>query len=405
MKVLIVGAGIAGPTLAYWLARDGFEPTLVERADALRTGGYVIDFWGAAFDMAERMGMLEELQRCGYHVQELRIVDDEGRCVGGFDASVFARLTGGRYVSLERSALSRTIYGKLDARTERIFGTSLRSLTQHAHGVDVTFDNGGERRFDLVIGADGQHSRVRDLAFGPESQFEVHLGYDVAAFELTGYVPRVDDTYVMYTQKGRQAARFALRGDRTLFLFVWTADASAPVPREPGAQRALLRQRFADARWETPEILARMGGAQDIYLDRVSQIVMPSWAQNRVALVGDAAHCVSLLAGQGSALAMIAATVLAGELLVARGDHSLAFRRYEERLRGFMRQKQRAATSFAGAFAPKTALGLFVRNQASKLLRLPFVAELALRQGLRDAIELPNYDALRSAAAAMRPPA
>ncbi|HET8933472.1 MAG TPA: FAD-binding domain [Polyangiales bacterium] len=391
-KILILGAGVAGPTVAFWLARYGFEPTLVERAPTLRSGGYVIDFWGAAFDLAQQMGILGELEQDGYHVQELRIVDDAGNTVGGFDASVFERLTGGRYLTVARSRLSRALYEHVHAGCERLFGKTIRTLTEDADGVDVQFDDGIERRFDLVVGADGQHSRVRELVFGPESQFEKYLGYNVAAFEVAGYPERVEDTYVMHTQRGQQIARFSLRGDRTLFLFVWRAP-DAPLPRTLEEQRALIRERFGDGTWESEEILASMLDANEMYMDRVSQIRMPSWAHGRVALAGDAAHCVSLLAGQGSALAMISGTVLAGELLLAHGDHQVAFERYQTRLSQFMHDKQRAAESFGGAFAPKTSLGLFFRNQASKLLRMPLVADLALTRGLRDTIELPDYRA------------
>lgn len=397
MKILIVGTGIAGPTLAHWLAKYGFEPTLVERSPSLRTGGYIIDFWGAAFDVAERMGLVERLERTGYHVQELRIVDGDGRRVGGFDASVFSRLTGGRYVSLARSALSEAIYDTLDARTERIFGLSPTSLVETdsgpSGGVEVTFDDGSRRVFDLVIGADGLHSRVRELTFGPEAQFEKFLGYEVAAFEAQGYPHRDTDVYLMYTQKGRQVARFSLRDDRTLFLFIWASSDAAAPPQDIEQQRARISERFEDSGWEVPEILKRLPEVDELYLDRVSQIHMPSWTRSRVALVGDAAHCVSLLAGQGAALAMIGANVLAGELHLAKGDHAQAFERYQARLRDFMSHKQRAAERFAGAFAPRTTLGLFLRNQISKALRLPYVADRALSADLRDAIELPHYDA------------
>lgn len=391
-QILIVGAGVAGPTLAYWLARYGHRPTLLERAPAFRTGGYVIDFWGAAFDVAERMSLLPEIRRRGYRVKEVRIVGGDGQKVSGFSAEVFERFTGGRYVSLPRSDLARAIADELDERTELVFGDEITAIEEGPHDVTVTLARGGARRFDLVVGADGLHSTVRALTFGDEARFERHLGYEVAAFEVAGYRPRDEDVYVLYTERGQQVARFAMRGDRTLFLLVWADDAGEPVPHELSAQRARLRTRFEKSGWECPKILDAMETCEEIYLDRVSQIRMPAWTRGRVALVGDAACCVSLLAGQGTALAMIGAMVLAGELKAAEGDHRVAFARYEARLRPFMEGKQRAAERFASSFAPRTSLGLAFRNQLMRLLSVPFVAELAIGRGLRDAIELPDYD-------------
>lgn len=391
MKILILGAGIAGPTLAYWLHEYGFELTLVERAPALREGGYVIDFWGAAFDIAERMELLPVLETAGYRAQELRLVGDAGQRIGGFDAKVFSDLTGGRYLSLARSALSSAIYRRLDRGIERIFGTSVRELREHPEGVDVIFDDGSERRFDLVIGADGLHSRIRQLVFGEEREFEAFLDYEVAAFQVSDYPHRDPDVYVMYTQVGRQIARFSLRDDRTVFLLVWTADGKSPIPADSAAQRELVRARFTGAEWETNEVLAAMDRTDELYFDRVSQIRMPRWSQGRVALVGDAAYCVSLLAGQGSALAMIGATVLAGELYRAKGDYRAAFERYDNRLRPFIEAKQRAAVGFASSFAPKTSWQLFLRNRAMALLNIPFFSNVLLTRELRDRIEVPTY--------------
>ena len=169
--VLISGGGIAGPTLAFWLKAAGFDPTLIEIAPALRTGGYVIDFWGLGYDIAERMGLREEINYIGYHMRELRIVNAQGERVAGFGTKVFGEITGGRYVTLGRSDLSRLLFGKIKHDTEVIFGNEIVQIEETPDDVRVNFRNGGERRFDLVIGADGLHSGVRKLVFGPQEQF------------------------------------------------------------------------------------------------------------------------------------------------------------------------------------------------------------------------------------------
>jgi 2-polyprenyl-6-methoxyphenol hydroxylase-like FAD-dependent oxidoreductase len=391
-SVLISGAGIAGPTLAWWLLRHGFRPTLIERAPHPRTGGYVIDFWGLGYDIAERMGLLPALAAEGYRVEEVRLVDSEGDRVGGFGVDVFRRLTGGRYVSIPRSALARLIFDAVTGRCETLFDNSIAALEQDPDGVTVAFDRGPPRRFDLVIGADGLHSVVRKLAFGREDRFETYLGYVVAAFEAEGYRPRDEGVYVSYSEPGRQAARFALRGERTLFLIIFTADEEVlGATHDAWAQRAMLHSTFDDAGWECREMLAALDDADDLYFDRVSQIRMPAWSRGRVALVGDAAFCPSLLAGQGSALAMTAAYVLAGELARAGGQPEPALRGYETRLRGFIEGKQKAAAGFASSFAPRTHFGIFVRNHVTKAFRLPLVADLVLGRSLLDRLELPDY--------------
>jgi 2-polyprenyl-6-methoxyphenol hydroxylase-like FAD-dependent oxidoreductase len=251
--------------------------------------------------------------------------------------------------------------------------------------------HGGERRFDLVVGGDGLHSAVRRLAFGPQAQFEKHLGYVVAAFEAKGYRPRDEDVYVIYGAPGRMLGRVTLRDDRTLFLFVFAQALGANLPDLP-AQKALLRARYGDAQWECPQILDALDGADDVYFDRVSQIRLPRWSQGRIALIGDAAYCVSLLAGQGSALAMVGAYVLAGELAKAQGDHVAAFRNYEAILRSYIENKQNGAERFASAFAPKTRVGLWFRNQVLNLASLPGLARLMVGRDIVETMQLPEYD-------------
>jgi 2-polyprenyl-6-methoxyphenol hydroxylase-like FAD-dependent oxidoreductase len=392
VRVAISGAGIAGPTLAYWLWRTGHEPTLIEKAPWLRTGGYLIDFWGAGYEIAERMGLAPALQAKGYAVQEVRLIDRNGRKVGGFPVEGFRRSFGGRFTSVTRSDLAALIYGALQDNVETIFNNSIADIEQRDDYVQVILARGQLRRFDLVIGAGGIHSPVRACVFGPDVNFQTDIGYRAAAFEAEGYRPRDELVYVAYSEPGRMVARFALRDDRTLFLFVYADnDAHSADPHHPGDTKGVLRQAFGSVGWECPQILTRLDEADDVYFDRVSQITMNCWSKDRVALIGDAACCVSLLAGEGTGLAMLQAYVLAGELNAAGGDHRQAFHGYEQLLRPLIEGKQRAARTFASTFAPKTSLGLWTRNHASKLLGVPALADWIIRHEFRDDIKLPDY--------------
>lgn len=391
MRVLIVGAGIAGPTLAYWLLRAGYQPTLVERAPKLRRGGYLIDFWGAGFDVAERMAIVPELRRRGYRLSEARAVASDGRRIASFDPSAFVG-SGERYLSIARSDLAAVIYAALEGDAELILDDTVRALEDDGDRVHVTFESGVSTDFDLVVGADGLHSRVRRLAFGPQEQFEKYLGIVVAVFDVAGYRPRDELVGVMHAEVGFQVVRVALREDVTMFIFTVRHEGSVPADSVP-EQQALLRARLAGAGWETPAILEAMPQARTFYFDPVSQIRMPSWRRGRVVLVGDAAACPSLLAGQGSALAMIESYVLAAELARSHGDHAEAFTRYQERLASFLRSKQDAAQGLGLAFAPQTRRQLLVRNTVMRLLRLPKVADLAMGKSFRDAVELPAFSA------------
>lgn len=391
-RILICGAGIAGPTLAYWLRHYGFEPTLIERAPALRTGGYIIDFWGRGFDVADKMGLLPGLRREGYAIDEVRIVDARGNRTGGFRVRAL-QPTLGRYASILRSDLSRLIYEALEGEVRTIFGETVRTIEQDQDGVQVGFRHAPAERFDLAVGAGGLHSPVRGLVFGPDGRHEKYLGYYAASFTAAGYPHQDPGAYVGYAAPGRQVSRYALRDGRTAFFFVFASNSKLAVgPHDLSAQKRILRERFGQDRWECPEILAALDGSSDLYFDPVSQVRMERWSDRRVALVGDACFCPSLLAGQGSALAITGAYILAGELARSGGDHKLAFANYEDLLHPFIARKQRAAARFAAAFAPKTRAGIFVRNQVSGLMALPFVSKLAMGRLLSDSLILPSYD-------------
>jgi 2-polyprenyl-6-methoxyphenol hydroxylase-like FAD-dependent oxidoreductase len=392
MHIAISGAGVAGPTLAYWLRRSGHEVSLIEQAPQLRAGGYVIDFWGLGYQLAERMGVLPEVLAAGYQVQEVRMVDRRGRRIAGFSAEAFRAAVDGRFTSLPRGELAAILFRRVADDVEVLFGARVEGLQSGPDGVILDLAGGARREVDLVVGCDGQHSAVRRLALGPEAQFEQPLGYYVAAFHAAGYRPRDDLTYLSYTTPGREIARFALRGDRTLFLMIFEAERLAGAePADFAGRKAVLRQVFAGHGWETDRILDTLDAADDLYFDRMSQIHAPAWSAGRVALVGDAAFCPSLLAGEGAGLAMTAAYVLAGELEAAGADHATAFRRYEARLRPFIEGKQRSARRFAGYFAPRTRLGLWARNQAMRVLNVPRIGPALVARDLRDDFELPTY--------------
>jgi 2-polyprenyl-6-methoxyphenol hydroxylase-like FAD-dependent oxidoreductase len=392
MKVAIMGAGLAGPTLAWWLNRTGHTVTLVEAAPVPRTGGYVVDFWGVGYTIAERMGLLPAILDAGYAVQEVRVVGADGRRVAGFPGDTLRRAVAGRVTSVPRDDLARILLDSVRDDVEVVFGDVATALEADGDQVRLGFRHGPARTFDLVAGADGLHSGVRRLAFGPEDAFEAFLGYHVAAFQAQGYRPRDELAYVTYARPGRQVARFAMADDRTLFLFVYQTPAPGGTePQDADRRKAAVRAVFGADGWETPQILQAMDAAPDIYLDRMSQIRMPAWTKGRVALLGDAASCPSLLAGEGSGLAMTQAYVLAGELAAAGGDPAVALPRYEARLRGFVAGKQESARKFAGYFAPKTAGGLWLRNAMMNLMNVPGVGEAFLRRDLVDDFDLPDY--------------
>lgn len=391
-RILISGAGIAGPCLAHWLLKYGFEPVLIERAPALRTGGYIVDFWGLGFDVAERMDLLPVLRGVGYRIDEVRIVDAHGHKTGGLNAQVFRDLLGDRFLSILRSDLSRLIFESLQGRVRALFGDTITGIAQDSDGVAVAFARAPPERFDLVIGAGGLHSPVRSLVFGPSERYEKYLGYYVASFSVEGYPRRDPHAYVSYSAPGLQVSRYSLRADRTVFFLAFASETILPIPpHDLQAQKAVLKQAFRAAPWECADILQTLEESQELYFDPVSQVRMDRWHQGRVALVGDACSCPSLLAGQGSALAMGAAYILAGELARARGDHRVAFPAYEQLLQPLMARKQRAAERFARSFVPRSDFGIRVRNLVTRLMSAPPVARFFMGQLLSDPLALPNY--------------
>jgi 2-polyprenyl-6-methoxyphenol hydroxylase-like FAD-dependent oxidoreductase len=390
MRIGINGTGIAGPALAYWLRRFGHEPVLFERAPALRTGGYVVDFWGLGYELAERMGILPRLIERGYAMRAVNMVDAQGRQVASMDVEPLRVSAQGRFISVARSDISSALFDAC-AGVPVHFGTSVVDWEQDDAGVTTVLSDGRHERFDLVIGADGLHSKVRALAFGPEPSNEHSLDCHVAAFRLRGYPHRDELTYVSHTEPKRQVARMSLRDDETLVLFICRSELVGGEP-DPRDVKENLWRAFGNMGWEAQQILVRMEAVEDIYFDHVSQVRLDTWTRGRVALVGDAAACVSFLAGEGTGLAIIEAYVLAGELHRAGRDWQRGLEQYQSRLRTFVRAKQEGALRFRGFFTPETSLGLKFRDLLVNAFSKPFVAKHVLNRALRDDLDLPRYE-------------
>jgi 2-polyprenyl-6-methoxyphenol hydroxylase-like FAD-dependent oxidoreductase len=269
------------------------------------------------------------------------------------------------------------------------FDNSIRLLTQRSGCVDVGFEGGSTATFDLVLGADGVHSAARAAIFpGP---LEYPLGLWTASFSAAGYPHRDPGAYVSFTEVGRQVARYALRDDRSAFFFVFrTPEGESAPPRALLPQKLCLRKVFGGD-WECLDIFDRLDSRSELYFDSVTQVRAPQWSSGRVALVGDAAYCPSLLAGEGASLAMAGAYILAGELNRCGDDHAAAFGRYERFLRPLIDHKQKGALKLGGWFAPKTGLGLRVRNGLSHLAAVPSFTSLLIGDMLTSGIELPDY--------------
>ena len=392
MKVAINGAGIAGTALAYWLSNMGHEVLLVERAPTLRAGGYVLNLWGVGYDAVEKMGLLPELLELQYHTDELRMVDSKGRTRGGYPSRVLQRLANQRIATLARGDIATAIHSLLDGRVETVFGGSIVTIEGDGVRARVGFEHGPAREVDLVIGADGLHSKVRHIAFGPEQEYEYPMGCHVASFEVAGYRPRDEDLYVAHTAPGRYIARFPIREDKTLFFMLLRNEyLTGVLPANESGRIAALKDAYSGMGWECPAILSALDEADGVYFDSISQIRMDTWTKGRVALVGDAAACPSLIAGEGAGLALAEAYVLAGELYRHGADIDSALAQYEKRIKPYTEHKQKYAEGLVPSFVPKTAMGVRARDFATLMMRLPVLPRVLMGRYFRDAMELPEY--------------
>lgn len=372
--VLISGASIAGPALAYWLNRYGYAVTVVEKAGALRGGGYPIDVRGTALEVVRRMGILPRLRDAHIDLRRLTFLDGDGAQVASVHPHSVTGGVAGRDLEVRRGDLSDALYGAVRDDVEFLFNDSIETLDQSGDGVDVTFRGGGRRTFDMVFGADGLHSHTRRLLFGPEEPFHRFLGYCFAVFTMRNTFGLSHET-VMWNTPGRAAALYAVGDGDDVHAFLNFAHPRPPFEAfpDPQAQRELVASVFADAGWEVPAMLAALRDTDDLFFDAVSQIQVPRWSSGRVALVGDAAYAPSFLTGQGSSLALVGAYMLAGSL-AGRG-HAEGFAAYERDTRGFVTLNQGLVGEGGATLFPTTVEALEQRNnRLRKLTAIPAVA-------------------------------
>ncbi|MEV4369698.1 FAD-dependent monooxygenase [Nonomuraea sp. NPDC049637] len=355
--VLISGGGVAGPTLAHWLARHGFRPTVVERAPALRTGGQAVDFRGAPqLEVLKRMDVLDPIRAAQTGMGDIAIVDGGGRRLARLPSEVFSG-----DVEILRGDLTRILNEAAPA--ERLLGDSITSLTEHPDGVHVTFEKAAPRTFDLVVGADGIRSKVRELAF-PAAPLR-HLGFYGAVFSVPGTYG-LDHDGLMHNVPGRCATIVRTNG-RTRASLDFATPPLDVGHRDQAAQRALVARAFRGVGWQVPSLLAAMDSAEDFYFWQAAQVVLPRWSSGRVALVGDAGYAPGP-GGMGTGLGMIGAYVLAAELAMAPGDHNAAFDAYERRMRPYVEVCQKQAEGADKYLVPGTRMRIRLRNQMMRML-------------------------------------
>jgi 2-polyprenyl-6-methoxyphenol hydroxylase-like FAD-dependent oxidoreductase len=338
MIILISGAGPAGLTAAYWLARYGYSPTIVERAPSLFVGGYKIDVRGAALQVLKQMGIHDAVVAANTDMQGAQLVDNEGNVVNRMSGDDFGHRVGGD-IEIVRGTLCQILRDHL-GDVELLFGDTIEGITQSSDTVQVQFSKNGVRAFDLVIGADGLHSNVRRIVFGDESRFLRDLGLYLCVYSVPNYL-NLDRMEIQYSELGRIAAIWSSRGDPTAkACFGFSAPSLRIDLRDRAQQQQTLKTVYDGIGWEVPRLLDMMPTASDWYFDMAAQIDMPRWSEGRVALVGDAAYCASPMSGQGTSIALIGAYVLAGELSAASGNHLRAFAEFESVMRPFVTANQ-----------------------------------------------------------------
>ncbi|MEV3986768.1 FAD-dependent monooxygenase [Nonomuraea sp. NPDC049758] len=368
MRTVICGAGISGLALAHQLAAPGGEVVVVERASGPRPQGYMIDFFGPGLEAVEAMGLLPAFERVAYHYDEGHLVDRDGHPRATLRTKSFSR---GMLMSLLRPDIEAVLRESLPPEVELRYGAALTGVANRAGGVTVTLQDGTVLDADLLVGADGIHSTVRRLVFGPEKRYLRYLGLHTAAFTFDA--PDVHaatrHAFCLTDSVDRQMAFYALRDGRVA-AFAVHRSTDPTLPDDP---REAIQRAYTGLGWVTPRALEQCPPAGEIYYDQVAQIELPEWSVGRVVLLGDAAYAVSLIAGQGASLG-IAGAFLLGERVAHVPTIERATADFERLWRPVVEDKQRNARSMARWFLPSSPMDLRVRRIMLGFTRVPFVS-------------------------------
>ncbi|WP_330228020.1 FAD-dependent monooxygenase [Nocardia sp. NBC_00508] len=396
VRVLVAGGGIGGNAVALQLLRSGIRATVVERAAAPRPGGQAVDLRGPSREVAERMGMMPGIRDYQLDERGMKYVDGKGREILRMPAELFDGKGGVAEIEITRGDLNQVLLDMLAAEggVDYRYGEWITAIEQDDAGVDVTFASGATERFDIVIGADGLHSATRRMAFGPEEQFATYLGGYMSFFTLPRPESLEPHWFSMHSLVG--ATGLGMRPDADpstcKALVVMRAEANPALRRDVEAQQQFIRERLAGGGWESDRIASAMADAPDFYFDELARIDMPSWVRGRVALLGDAGYCGSPLTGQGTAMALVGAYVLAGEIAAHAADPERGLARYDEVLRPFVKIAQQLQPGGLPAMTPKTRFGIRAGHLVSKLMMSKAMRPLMMRMlSKTESYDLPDY--------------
>ncbi|WP_028886738.1 FAD-dependent monooxygenase [Teredinibacter turnerae] len=375
-RILISGASVAGPALAFWLARAGHQVTVVERMSEFRDGGQNIDVRGSGREVLRKMGLEQKVKQYNTGEQGMVFVDEHNEVAAEFEKDAFGGDGPTAELEILRGDLAKILFNETNTETNYIFGESISTLQDSGEAVDVTFESGREDVFDLVIVAEGIGSHTRQKLLGDIVEYEP---YDLYMGYFT--IPKGGGD-------GDQARWYNAPGGRGILLRPdnkGTTRAVLALQTKPCGYADLsqdeiinvMSEKFADAGWETPRVLEGMKSTDDFYFEEIRQVHCPTWSKGRVALLGDAAWAPGPVTGMGTTLAITGAYVLAGELLQS-GDHTEAFTKYEKIMRPYVEQSQKVPKSGPKFLQPQTRFGIALEH---------FMLNLATKPGLRTLIK------------------